>query len=116
MEKLGENLSNVVGTVERTAEKSVKTAVKTTSSLLQNKTVLMVVGAALVLLLVAYLMGWFEGNSTESFANYKSLEDNKNLLFEIDYSEFKNNVLIGLSRKGFLKKILKTIKVMLPVF
>ena len=33
-------------TVERTAEKSVKTAVKTTSSLLQNKTVLAVVGAA----------------------------------------------------------------------
>ncbi len=40
------------------------------------------------------------------FGYDKSLEDNKKLLFEIDYSEFKNNVLIGLSRKGFLKKIL----------
>ena len=40
------------------------------------------------------------------FGYDKSLEDNIKLLFEIDYSEFKNNVLIGLSRKGFLKKIL----------
>ena len=40
------------------------------------------------------------------FGYDKSLEDNKKLLFEIDYSEFMNIVLIGLSRKGFLKKIL----------
>lgn len=40
------------------------------------------------------------------FGYDKSLEDNKKLLFEIDYSKFNNKVLIGLSRKGFLKKIL----------
>ena len=40
------------------------------------------------------------------FGYDKSFEDNKKLLFEIDYSKFNNKILIGLSRKGFLKKIL----------
>ena len=33
------------------------------------------------------------------------MEDNKKLLFEVDYSRYENKLLIGLSRKGFLNKI-----------
>ena len=39
------------------------------------------------------------------FGYDKSLEDNKKLLFEVDYSRYENKLLIGLSRKGFLNKI-----------
>tara|TARA_B100000886_G_scaffold289942_1_gene215153 strand:- start:125 stop:931 length:807 start_codon:yes stop_codon:yes gene_type:complete len=39
------------------------------------------------------------------FGYDKSFEDNKKLLFEVDYSRYENKLLIGLSRKGFLNKI-----------
>ena len=44
------------------------------------------------------------------FGYDKSLEDNKKLLFEVDYSGFDNKFLIGLSRKGFLNKIIQNSK------
>ena len=44
------------------------------------------------------------------FGYDKSLEDNKKLLFEVDYSKFDNKFLIGLSRKGFLNKIIQNSK------
>ena len=77
METLGENLSNVVTSVSETAGEGVKSAVSTTTSLLQNKTVLMIAGVVVVLLVAGYFMGWFGENSKENFANYNSLEDIK---------------------------------------
>ena len=44
------------------------------------------------------------------FGYDKSTEDNKKLLFEVDYSGFDNKFLIGLSRKGFLNKIIQNSK------
>ena len=44
------------------------------------------------------------------FGYDKSLEDNKKLLFEVDYSSYDNKLLIGLSRKGFLNKIIQNSK------
>ena len=45
------------------------------------------------------------------FGYDKTFEENKKLLFDFDYSQYKNKVLIGLSRKGFLKKLFNEAKI-----
>ena len=39
------------------------------------------------------------------FGYDKTFEENKKLLFDFNYSQYKNKILIGLSRKGFLDKL-----------
>ena len=45
------------------------------------------------------------------FGYDKTFEENKKLLFDFDYSQYKNKVLVGLSRKGFLKKLFNESKI-----
>tara|TARA_A100001015_G_scaffold177746_1_gene197627 strand:- start:304 stop:780 length:477 start_codon:yes stop_codon:yes gene_type:complete len=45
------------------------------------------------------------------FGYDKTFEENKKLLFDFDYSQYKNKILIGLSRKGFLKKLFNEAKI-----
>lgn len=80
-QNLSQNISEVVDTVGSTAEKGVKAVVSNTSTFLDFlKNNMFIVGLVLlvVLLVVGYLTGCFDGLVTkESFATYTSLEDIK---------------------------------------